>query len=122
MGILAAATSKLVTPSLLVWLLGTCLCPLLLALVAVVLRSRRVLHTRLEEAHSQLDELRTHDPLTGLVTRPEFEAAKARGPSCWPSCRWRLRVVAEGVETGASVTRWWPRAATSCRATCSPSP
>ena len=36
-------------------------------------RSRKRLKARLRHAHSQLDELRGRDALTGLVTRPEFE-------------------------------------------------
>jgi len=38
-------------------------------------RSRSRIRNRLSDAVSQLDQLRGRDPLTGLVTRPEFELA-----------------------------------------------
>ena len=43
--------------------------------LVLLVRSRRSLHRRLRAAHCRLDEMQGRDPLTGLVTRPDFEAA-----------------------------------------------
>lgn len=73
MGFFTTETSSLVETRTLVLALCTCL---LLSVVLYVRlsRSRRQLKSRLQAAHSQLDELRGRDALTGLVTRPEFES------------------------------------------------
>jgi diguanylate cyclase (GGDEF)-like protein len=68
--------SALVQGASLVWLLVACVGLLCLAAVVMVrgTRARRRLRSRLQAANSQLSELRHRDPLTGLVTRPEFES------------------------------------------------
>ena len=61
----------------LAWALGLCL--LAVGTVLVLLwhqsRSRSRLQSSLQVATTQLDRLRGRDPLTGLMTRPEFELA-----------------------------------------------
>ena len=42
--------------------------------LVLLVRSRSSLRSRLSAAHSRLDELQGRDPLTGLLTRPDFEA------------------------------------------------
>ena len=44
------------------------------AIIFVLLRHRAHLRRRLRVAHSRLDELRSRDPVTGLMARPDFEA------------------------------------------------
>ena len=55
--------------------LGVCVCLLLLALGAVLRRSRALLDSRLRDIQTKLEVLRSHDTLTGLMLRPEFELA-----------------------------------------------
>jgi diguanylate cyclase (GGDEF)-like protein len=59
------------------WALAACALTIAagLALYARLSRRSSQLSSRLLEVNSQLDEMRSHDPLTGLVTRPEFETA-----------------------------------------------
>jgi len=77
MGSIAADFSTLVRADLLTWALGAC--ALLLVLLALeharLLRSRRRVVQRLQAANSQLENLRGHDMLTGLMTRADFEGA-----------------------------------------------
>ncbi len=77
MGSLAVDTSSLIQADLLGWALGAC--ALLLVLLALeharVVRSRRRLALRLQAVNSQLEDLRGHDVLTGLMTRADFERA-----------------------------------------------
>ena len=58
------------------WLLCASVAPLLLAVAYSVLgaRSRQRLASSLKAAHSELQDMRSHDPLTGLLSRPGFEA------------------------------------------------
>jgi diguanylate cyclase (GGDEF)-like protein len=58
------------------WLLGASLILLVVVLVqaARLLRSRQRLSQRLDEARSELSELKQRDPLTGLANRAEFDA------------------------------------------------
>ncbi len=73
MGFFTADAASFVSAKALV--LALCACLVLGVLLYVRLsRSRKRLKTRLKAAHSQLDELRGRDGLTGLVTRPEFES------------------------------------------------
>jgi diguanylate cyclase (GGDEF)-like protein len=75
MGTPETAAAPFVQPATLVWVAG------LLAFAAtavwglLLLRSRARLRRHLEVANTQLDALRGRDPLTGLMTRPEFEDA-----------------------------------------------
>ncbi len=64
-----------IDPTTLAWALAACTLLLAAAVVALLLRGRRTLRTRLEAANSQLDEMRSRDTLTGLALRPAFEAA-----------------------------------------------
>jgi diguanylate cyclase len=62
-----------------VWLVVAALLMLALAVVGTLLwrvaRSRRQLQERLFSANTRLAEMRNRDGLTGLMARPEFEAA-----------------------------------------------
>ncbi|MBL8306666.1 MAG: bifunctional diguanylate cyclase/phosphodiesterase [Rubrivivax sp.] len=74
MGPPLAPTSSFATGSAWVWL-GVLLAGAFLSyMVIALLRHRAVLRRRLRAANSKLVELRTRDPLTGLMTRPDFEA------------------------------------------------
>ena len=61
--------------STLAWALGLSLLAVIAAAVLLwwQARSRSRLQSTLQAATTQLDHLRGHDPLTGLMTRPEFE-------------------------------------------------
>jgi len=76
MGSTAAEIWTLAKGDPLVWGLMGSLVLLALAVVHLLrlARSRRRLWAKLQEAHSELSEMRGRDPLTGLVTRAEFEA------------------------------------------------
>ena len=76
MGSFTTELASFIPPGASGWLLAAGLTLLCLAL-AFSVRSAlqgRLLSRRLQAAHSEISELRQHDPLTGLVTRPEFEA------------------------------------------------
>lgn len=73
MGSFAADTVSIFDNKTLVLALCACLA-LAVVLYVRLSRSRKRLKSRLQAAHSQLDELRGRDALTGLLTRPEFES------------------------------------------------
>ncbi len=73
MNTVAAFSEIFGQPDPVVVMLAGCLLAALLGLVLYLRISRR-LRSRLAAAHSQLDSLRAHDPLTGLLTRQELEA------------------------------------------------
>jgi len=75
MGSIVSEADALVHASALVWTLCAAALLLAAAMGAALVHSRRQLQRRLEDATTQLDELRGRDPLTGLVTRPEFDSA-----------------------------------------------
>lgn len=75
MGFFAADISSFMQGHVLDWLLGASLALLAVALAHGLLSARRQkgLKSSLQAAHSELLDLRNHDPLTGLVSRQEFE-------------------------------------------------
>ncbi|MBA4177455.1 MAG: GGDEF-domain containing protein [Leptothrix sp. (in: Bacteria)] len=77
MGSYLADTMAFARGDPLAWALSAC--AVLLVLLAIehwrVVRSQRLLAQRLTAASTQLEDLRGHDPLTGLLTRAEFEQA-----------------------------------------------
>ena len=76
MGSFAADISLFAQAHVVGWLLCASVAPLLLAVAYSVLgaRSRQRLASSLKAVHSQLLDMRSHDPLTGLLSRPGFEA------------------------------------------------
>ncbi len=98
----AAAADALAATDTVVWLLAACLAVALLAL-ALYRRVSRRLRMRLDAVHSQLDELRDHDPLTGLLTRQALEGALDAAVQACDSGKRALAVLYVGLDNFRAV-------------------